>query len=127
LISTGGASADSQSSDADRWSALFRALPQLSATPADALAKIGARRVEGQVRIDIADTGLHAYQRNVDELYMPAAQQSAAQVQARLDQVETDPELGKLARKIDDVVGFERPKGAAEQRGAPPVERVQAY
>lgn len=93
--------------EAERWQALFAAVPALPATPAEAAKKVSARTVpsEGlginQLRIEIADPGLRALQQQVDELFAPTSKAVAAQVQRNLEAVEKDPVLTELSRKID--------------------------
>jgi hypothetical protein len=103
------AAVSARAGEAERWKALFAAVPPLPDAPADALAKIAGRPVQGQIRIEVADPGLRALQQDVDNLYEPAARESSAQIRSRLDEVNKDPELGKLARRIDDVLGLEQP------------------
>jgi len=100
-----------EAAETDRWQVLFSAVPQLPATTAEVIPKIGGRRVNGQLRMEIADAGLKALQRDVDNLYDTTAKGSRAQMQSRLDEVNKDPELAGLAHKIDDVIGLEKPTG----------------
>lgn len=91
----------------DRWVALFSAVPALPATPIEAAKMISARTVlsEGlgihQLRIEIADPALRALQQEVDRLYAPIVQDSAAQMKRVMDAADKDPVLTELARKID--------------------------
>jgi hypothetical protein len=95
--------------EADRWQALFAAVPELPATPAEASKKISARLVQSeglgfaQLRIEIADAGLRRLQQDVDRLFEPTSQASAAQFQRTMDAANQDPVLTELARKIDKV------------------------
>ena len=95
------------SGEADRWQALFAAVPKLPATPAEAAQKISARLVQSeglgiaQLRIEVADAALRNLQQDVDRLFEPTAKASAAQFQRAMDAVNQDPELAGLARKID--------------------------
>jgi hypothetical protein len=115
-MATHAAAAD----EAERWQALFDAVPALPATPAQALQKIAARRVEGQLsplpqlRIEVADARLRALQHEVDTLFEPTSKAAAAQVQATLAAVEKDPVLTELGRKIDQSLKLQ------ENTGQPP-------
>jgi hypothetical protein len=112
---------------AARWQALFDAIPALPATPAEALTKISARRVqtEGlgltQLRIAVADPGLRALQQDLDRLFEPMAQASAARMKSAMAAANNDPVLSELARKIDkamqtDPAQPDKPPSLAAQR-----------
>jgi hypothetical protein len=106
--------AAAQGRDSERWQALFAAIPPLPADAAAAVSKISTSVVDGRVRIGIADPGLRSLQRDVDELFAPPSQQSAAQFQQRLKEINDDPGMQRLARKLDDAM---RP---ATREGKPP-------
>ncbi len=93
--------------EADRWQALFAAVPVLPATPAEASKKISAHPVQteglgmAQLRIDVADSALRRLQQDVDQLFEPTAKASAAQFQRTMDAVNRDPRLTEMARTLD--------------------------
>jgi len=95
--------------EADRWQALFAAVPALPATPAEASKKISARPVQSeglgiaQLRIEVADVELRRLQQEVDHLFEPTARVGVAQMQRTMEAINNDPALGELARKIDKV------------------------
>jgi hypothetical protein len=103
-----------EAAETDRWQALFAAVPPLPASPAEAISKIKGRKVNGQIRVEITDSGLRTLQREADDLYAATAKTSQAQVQSQLDKANSDPELARLGRRIDDVVGLNK------QTGKPP-------
>lgn len=93
--------------EAERWQALFAAVPALPATPTEAAKWVSVRVVSSealginQLRLEIADPGLRALQQQVDELFAPTSKAVAAQVQRNLEAIEKDPVLAELSRKID--------------------------
>jgi hypothetical protein len=92
---------------AERWQALFAAVPALPATPSEASRMISARLVhsEGlgirQVRIGVADAGLRGFQQDVDRLFDSTAKVSAEQIQRTMDAINNDPVLAEWARRLD--------------------------
>jgi hypothetical protein len=106
-----GTPACARAGETDRWQALFAAVPALPEAPAGALAKIAGHRVDGRIRVEVADATLRTLQRDVDELYETTARGSSAQVQRRLAEVNQDPELARLGGRIDEVLGLEHPTG----------------
>ena len=95
--------------EAERWQALFAAVPALPATPRDAATKISARMVlsEGlgihQLRIEVADPDLRTLQQQVDRLYEPLVKAGAAHMQRVMEAANEDPAVAKLARQMDQV------------------------
>ena len=113
--------------EAGRWQARFDAIPALPATPAQALTKISAQQVqtEGlgmtQLRIAVADPGLRSLQLELDRLFKPMAQASAARMKRAMEAADNDPVLSELARKIDktlqpDPAHPDKPSSLAAQR-----------
>jgi hypothetical protein len=93
--------------EAERWQALFAAVPALPATPLEASQKISARTVQSeglgitQLRIEVADAGLRALQQQVDQLFAPTSQTVARQIRRNMEAAEKDPALAEMARRID--------------------------
>jgi hypothetical protein len=93
--------------EAERWLALYAAVPALPATPLEASRKISARTVQSeglgitQLRIEVADAGLRGLQQQVDQLFAPTSQASAAQFQRNIEAAEKDPAFAEMARRID--------------------------
>lgn len=104
-LACAGALADNE---AARWQALWTRLPPLPTQAVDAARMIAVRRVtsEGlgimQLRVDVADDRLLALQRDIDSLFDVTAKPTAAQFQRTMDAANKDPQLGELARKIDE-------------------------
>ncbi|MEQ1516520.1 MAG: hypothetical protein ABL931_08545 [Usitatibacteraceae bacterium] len=91
--------------DTEKWQALLAAVPRPPTQPAEALARVTARRADGKLGIDVSDPALHKFQRDVDALLQPVSAASAAIIQKNLKAMEEDPKFQEMAKSIDKTTG----------------------